>query len=1263
MASDCYSLLGVELGVLDDLVWKNAAADLVAEVVWSHGISLLHDLIPCLVCLSAKRATETELVCFILKSISDNRIAHVSHFGGDKGELLSLSEFLPQILPFISSLLEKHVGAVLGEKEKCQVEVAEEHASVVKAVLDAAITYAGWAHVVDLGKHGLIKGCGCLLSCNDFCVHALQFFKLILQRKRPVSIAVADHDFADYLLCPHTTFHYVQALHGALSISASPKDYCSSSSSYSNISGTVSQNTSVQKRLSCESSSNNKSSTAVVMSSPDSCITLSTQVEGNDCELDLQGNDGARRSNSFHHVGCLLLAEQNLISEAFLIVSSWSRIQQYKEVLTCILSPLSKIWTQPEWESKYTHYAWCLTCLFSNRQFVKNVHDVVKSWEGQLKRRAEESHAIQMPDKYSYLQCVHALWNREITFDLSKKLAKAKRFGIDEEEGFQEIEMRQWLQDIRESGYLLLNDCLGRLRMSLFGYLVDGEAATKAIPFCRALIHLAGAANDDKLRDLVKEQKEIEDAADSFTCWLVKQKEDLHAKACSAPPKEFFGQTQLEWNWELEDEFRRYLPVYFDTMQEVDAMVDCLEVDFFDLEVLYKNLRPEFRSKYAIDSSKHPHLRIMSNMRERKYYSMISAKHHKQICEILGELITLKPYIKGSDHYYEIVERIGEKIEIPSRIFDRDDAKKSIRVLLQILHFWEPQFHPLIREGHKDFLLDIARRLAKAKATEYSEPLIPQMEDFLPHLQPYAFAFIVATLKDPMVRDEGYVDALVRASLHFIRKDFPHEVRGHGVRLLQVDGRFRAADNSGNRQEGRVAGWVASCELVCAVWKTILLGVELGVPDDLVWKNAAADLVAEVVWSHGISLLHDLIPCLVCLSAKGATELLEKHIGAALGEKSVRCGCLLSCNDFCVHASQFFKHILQRKRPVAIAVADHDFADYLFCPHTTFHYVPALQGALSISANPKDTSSSSSSRYSNSSGTIFQKTSVQKRLSSGSSSSSKNKRSTAVVMSSPDCELDLLLLGNDGHDNDSRDNMLDAADPRMGNDGARRANSFHHLGCLLLAEHNIISEAFLTASSWSRCVIMIQRYKEVLVYSVLLAKFEPSQSGKANTHIMHGASHFLQCVHALWNRDITYDLSKKFAKAKRLGIDEEEGFQEIEMRQWLQDIREIGFETCSHIFYGCPYTREVWGLVRGRVGLLYAAPDDVFSSWWCKVRKAIAKKDRRSFDAGDILVTWLIWKERNARVFEGRACSPVNLSAAIEDEWRTWIAAGLIVAS
>uniref|UniRef100_A0A0D3HMB4 Uncharacterized protein n=1 Tax=Oryza barthii TaxID=65489 RepID=A0A0D3HMB4_9ORYZ len=234
------------------------------EVVWSHGISLLHDLIPCLVCLSAKGATER------------------------------------------------------------QVEVAEEHASVVKAVLDAANAYARWAHVIDLGMHGLIKG------------------------KRPVAIAVADHDFA-----------------------------------------------------------------------------------------------------------------------------------RFKEVL--VYSVLLAKFEPSQSGKANTHI------MHGASHFVKNVHDVVKTWEGQLKRRAEESHAIQMPDKYSeFLQCVHALWNREITYDLSKRFAKAKRLGIDEEEGFQEIEMRQWLQQAHKG------------------------------------------------------------------------------KICT-------------WNWEFEDEFRRYLPVYFDTMQEVDAMVDCLE--------------------------------------------------------------------------------------------------------------------------------------------------------------------------------------------------------------------------------------------------------------------------------------------------------------------------------------------------------------------------------------------------------------------------------------------------------------------------------------------------------------------------------------------------------------------------------------------------------------------------------------------------------------------------------------------------------------
>lgn len=77
-------------------------------------------------------------------------------------------------------------------------------------------------------------------------------------------------------------------------------------------------------------------------------------------------------------------------------------------------------------------------------------------------------------------------------------------------------------------------------------------------------------------------------------------------------------------------------------------------------------------------------------------------------------------------------------------------------------------------------------------------------------------------------------------------------------------------------------------------------------------------------------------------------------------------------------------------------------------------------------------------------------------------------------------------------------------------------------------------------------------------------------------------------------------------------------------------------ETCLPIFHCCACTVQVWERVHSRLGFICPQPTPHLPSWWLAVRKMINKQERRTFDAGVILVTWLIWKEHNARVFEGK---------------------------
>ncbi|XP_024970855.1 protein HASTY 1 isoform X1 [Cynara cardunculus var. scolymus] len=173
---------------------KSQTAALIAEIVRREGLSLWQELVPSLVSLSSSGPTHAEMVCMMLRWLPEDITVHNEDLEGDRRRLLlrGLTESLPDILPLLYTLLERHFGAAMTEAGRQQLDIAKQHAAAVTATLNAINAYAEWAPLPYLSKYGTIHGCGFLLSSPDFRLHACEFFKLVSSRKRPVD---ADSDF------------------------------------------------------------------------------------------------------------------------------------------------------------------------------------------------------------------------------------------------------------------------------------------------------------------------------------------------------------------------------------------------------------------------------------------------------------------------------------------------------------------------------------------------------------------------------------------------------------------------------------------------------------------------------------------------------------------------------------------------------------------------------------------------------------------------------------------------------------------------------------------------------------------------------------------------------------------------------------------------------------------------------------------------------------------------------------------------------------
>jgi hypothetical protein len=103
-------------------------------------------------------------------------------------------------------------------------------------------------------------------------------------------------------------------------------------------------------------------------------------------------------------------------------------------------------------------------------------------------------------------------------------------------------------------------------------------------------------------------------------------------------------------------------------------------------------------------------------------------------------------------------------------------------------------------------------------------------------------------------------------------------------------------------------------------------------------------------------------------------------------------------------------------------------------------------------------------------------------------------------------------------------------------------------------------------------------------------------------------------------------------------------------------------ETAAHLFFKCRFTKRIWSSLKAWLGLNAIDPLEWDSwgsvkDWWVHV---IHKRgaNRKALTSLAMLVSWEIWLERNARVFQNRSATASMILQKIKDEMGLWSHAG-----
>jgi hypothetical protein len=99
-------------------------------------------------------------------------------------------------------------------------------------------------------------------------------------------------------------------------------------------------------------------------------------------------------------------------------------------------------------------------------------------------------------------------------------------------------------------------------------------------------------------------------------------------------------------------------------------------------------------------------------------------------------------------------------------------------------------------------------------------------------------------------------------------------------------------------------------------------------------------------------------------------------------------------------------------------------------------------------------------------------------------------------------------------------------------------------------------------------------------------------------------------------------------------------------------------ETIDHIIAECPFTREVWCRILQALGSQLPQTLDTITTAWRRLRAGWNRQQKAGIDLLFALVSWQIWKERNACVFRETSSTVSELLAVIKAEAERWVLAG-----